>query len=80
MKEPVISPQGLCFEKETIEIWLKQQGSICPITQEELTLEDLQLSFELQNKILNWKIQTNIKQTSNLLSTSDLEGEDLYDF
>mmetsp|Transcript_23568 Transcript_23568/g.30565 ORF Transcript_23568/g.30565 Transcript_23568/m.30565 type:complete len:728 (-) Transcript_23568:351-2534(-) len=77
MKEPVRSPQGHVFERSTIELWLKMQGSVCPITHETLTIEELQPDEELQTKIMKWHIQrTTITQDSFITN----EDDDIYDF
>jgi hypothetical protein len=74
MKVPVTSPYGHNFEKETIEQWLRQRGSVCPITGKPLTAADLQPNKELQNQIM----QLVIAQT---MTTEGFEAEgDIYDF
>ena len=41
MKTPVRTSGGIYFEKDTIEKWLKKCGSVCPVTGEKLTRDDL---------------------------------------
>ena len=41
LREPVRSPYGDVFERETIETWLRTLGSVCPITGRALRQEDL---------------------------------------
>jgi len=75
MKEPVrATTSGLVFERATIELWLSTRGSVCPITQEALYLDDLEPENELRSKIMRYHIQ----QTS--LRTSTNADDDLYDF
>lgn len=74
MKVPVISPYGHTFEKDTIEQWIKQQGTVCPLTGKPLSLSDLQPNKELQNEIM----QAVIKQT--MMARNDEDDVDLYDF
>ena len=51
MKEPMkAGTSGLVFERATIEVWLGTRGSICPITHQALTKEDLVLDVELRNR------------------------------
>ena len=52
MKEPMraVKTSGLVFEKVTIEVWLNTRGSICPITHQPLTKDDLVLDVELRNR------------------------------
>ena len=57
MQDPVRSPQGYHFEKATIELWLSTRGSICPISHEPLTKDDLTYDKELRNKIKRFHIQ-----------------------
>ena len=55
MKEPVRSlKSGTTFEKATIELWLATRGSVCPITGETLTREDLREDDELRSKIMRY--------------------------
>ena len=72
MQDPVRSPQGYFFEKATIELWLSTRGSICPISHEPLTKEDLVDDKELRNKIKRYHIQ----QVTRVVADED----DLYDF
>merc|ERR1719456_97391 len=74
MKVPVTSPYGHNFEKETIEQWIKQQGSVCPITGKPLSLEDLKPNKALQNEIMQLVIQ------QSMTATSQEDEMDLYDF
>lgn len=48
LKEPVRSPYGQVFERATIELWLTTRGSICPITNQPLTLADLKPADDLR--------------------------------
>lgn len=74
MKVPMLSPYGHNFEKETIEQWLKQQGSVCPITGKPLTMEQLQPNRALQNEIMQQIV------ASTLTKQSYEDESDLYDF
>lgn len=77
MKEPVKSRNtGIVFEKETIMVWLQNNGSICPITNKELLIEDLHLDTELQTKIKKFNIQ---KMTQAMVPSGNGD-DDLYDF
>ena len=74
MKCPVTSPYGHTFEKETIEQWIRQQGSICPITGKPLSLSDLKVNRELQNKIMHAVVAQTMQQENQE------DAVDLYDF
>uniref|UniRef100_A0A7S1I5F1 U-box domain-containing protein n=1 Tax=Eutreptiella gymnastica TaxID=73025 RepID=A0A7S1I5F1_9EUGL len=74
MKNPVDSPTGHTFERETIEYWLHQNGSVCPITGKPLTKEELVLNTKLQHKISSWLIK------EALSSSVQDEQDDLYAF
>merc|ERR1719188_903525 len=37
---PLRSPHGHLFEKETLELWIERCGSICPLTNLPLRVED----------------------------------------
>ena len=57
MKEPVRTPDGIVFERATIELWLDTRGSICPITGNELTKGDLVVDANLQAEIVRFHIK-----------------------
>lgn len=80
MKDPVRTPSGIVFERDTIVLWLQTRGSICPITGDPLTVEELREDPELRQGIMRWQI-------SNLLTynaeTDPGAGDgyaDVYDF
>eukprot|EP00667_Euglena_gracilis_P005602 EG_transcript_5645 len=73
MKNPVTSPTGHTFEKETIEYWLKQNGSLCPLTGQPLARDQLVLDKKLQRRIASWWIAESMK-------TQDETEKDLYSF
>jgi hypothetical protein len=74
MKVPVITPYGHTFEKETIEQWIQQQGTVCPITGNVLSLSDLQPNVALQNEIMQEVVLQSMK------SGNQEDEMDLYDF
>jgi hypothetical protein len=74
MKCPVISPYGHNYEKDVIEQWIKQQGSVCPLTGNPLSLEELKPNKALQSEIM----QTMIQQSMSSFNQED--AADLYDF
>ena len=78
MKDPVSSPGGVVYERDTIEVWLASRGSICPISGDVLVRDDLRDAEELRYKITAW----NIKKTSvgNVVRNDAGEEEDVYDF
>jgi hypothetical protein len=73
MQDPVRSPSGTVYEKATIELWLSTRGSICPITHEALTKEDLIEDKELRNQIKRYFITQVTRPVVN-------DDDDLYDF
>eukprot|EP00658_Telonema_sp_P-2_P035702 TRINITY_DN25922_c0_g1_i1.p1 TRINITY_DN25922_c0_g1~~TRINITY_DN25922_c0_g1_i1.p1 ORF type:complete len:359 (+),score=98.07 TRINITY_DN25922_c0_g1_i1:246-1322(+) len=74
MKTPVQSPYGHNFEKETIEDWIKSQGSVCPITGKPLNLSDLKPNKQLQSDIMQEVIRETMKHQTQE------DTVDLYDF
>lgn len=74
MKNPVISPYGHTFDRETIEMWIRQQGSVCPITGKPLSLDQLQVNKQLQQEIMQVVIQ------QSMSSYNQEDAADLYDF
>jgi hypothetical protein len=74
MKDPVRSSTGFYFERATIELWLSTRGSICPISNQPLTADDLEPATDLRNEIKRYHIQ----KTS--MRTAAKHDDDLYDF
>jgi hypothetical protein len=37
LQDPVVTPSGIRFERATIQVWLTQQGQICPISHSPLS-------------------------------------------
>lgn len=50
MKEPVITPQGISFERAAIVSWIERHGNN-PITLEELSVADLVPNLALRDEI-----------------------------
>jgi len=82
MKEPVKSPGGHVFEKSTITLWLRMQGSVCPITGQPLVQEDLEPDEELKTRIMRWHIQRTTMQQEGPVAGfgSGDDDDDIYDF
>ena len=91
MRDPVISStfpakDRVSYERETIELWLKTRGSLCPITGRVLTLEDLEPDVALRNEIVRFQIQKTMAAEDPFDSLIGAEkapaGDDgdLYDF
>jgi hypothetical protein len=54
MQDPVITPEGICFERSEIEKYLKIQ-EVCPLTGKPLTTGDLTPSVTLRLSIKKFK-------------------------
>lgn len=50
MKDPVITPKGISFDRESITSWLKRNNN-CPITKTPLKEGDLITNYALKNTI-----------------------------
>eukprot|EP00331_Platyophrya_macrostoma_P014543 CAMPEP_0176416634 /NCGR_PEP_ID=MMETSP0127-20121128/6452_1 /TAXON_ID=938130 /ORGANISM="Platyophrya macrostoma, Strain WH" /LENGTH=609 /DNA_ID=CAMNT_0017796725 /DNA_START=42 /DNA_END=1871 /DNA_ORIENTATION=+ len=74
MKNPMLSPYGQVFDRETIEMWLKQQGPVCPITGKPLSMDQLQVHKPLQQQIMQVVIQQSMQ------NYNQEDAADLYDF
>merc|ERR1719401_83683 len=51
---PVRSTYGHLFKKKTLERWIQNCGSVCPVTSNPLRLEDCQLDTEMKKKIVKF--------------------------
>ena len=74
MKDPVRAKSGEVFEKDTIQIWIKSNGCVNPITFEPLFIEDLYPDDDLRIRIKRYHIE----KTRNVSNSNN--NEDLYDF
>ena len=76
MRDPVRTPAGRVFERETIELWLRTRGSVCPISGAPLTADDLAPEAELRRAIMRYHIQ----QHAAAGGAADADDGDVYDF
>jgi hypothetical protein len=51
---PVRSPYGHLFEKKTLERWFANCGSVCPVSNRPLRLEDCQPDSEMKKRIVRF--------------------------
>jgi len=54
MTNPVKSPYGHRFEKKTLERWIKNCGSVCPITGAVLRLEECEPDAEMRKRVVKF--------------------------
>lgn len=54
MINPVRSPYGHFFEKKTLERWMGNCGSVCPVSGQILRLEDCQPDAEMKKRIVKF--------------------------
>ena len=80
LKEPARTPQGLVFERATIKLWLETRGSVCPLTGEALTLDDLIDDRDLRARIVSWQLAKTQKTLATSVSAAHGDEDDLYDF
>jgi hypothetical protein len=88
MRDPVFSSKfplkdKVSYERETIELWLKTRGSVCPITGRNLSLEDLEPDTQLRNEIVRFQVQRTMAAADPFDALNEDKasgGDDLYDF
>jgi hypothetical protein len=82
MKEPVRAPNGLVFEKATIEDWITRMGSVCPITGDVFGVSDLVLDKDIQNAIMAMQINKQMRagMADPFACDNDDDDDDMYDF
>ena len=64
LRAPVRSPYGHVYERATIELWLEQQGSVCPMTGQPLAAEDLVADAEVTAGVRAWQVQRSLAATA----------------
>jgi hypothetical protein len=71
MVDPVLSPQGINFERSAILKWTRDGNNLCPVTNAPLRLESLRTSTALQ-----WKIKYfQMKDTTSFDEIEEQEQE-----
>ena len=81
MQNPVRTPHGVVFEKESITHFLSPPyaHSECPLTGNALNLGDLQEDKALRDRITQWHIQKAMSRNAVCQEAGD-EDDDIYDF
>ncbi|PKU73484.1 U-box domain-containing protein 21-like [Dendrobium catenatum] len=54
MKDPVTAPTGITYDRQSVEKWLEMGKSTCPVTNMELTVEDLIPNHSIRRMIQDW--------------------------
>ena len=81
MKNPVKTPEGLYYERDTIMLWLEKYGNTCPINKTPLQSTQLVADKELQMKITEWHIVKTMDRNKLVLGKDDdFDEENLYEF
>ena len=75
-RRPLRSPAGHVFEAETIEVWLREHGPVCPVSRSPLALEQLEPDVDLRRRIQDYLI----KQALESQEAKDAEDDDPYAF
>lgn len=73
MEDPVITPQGICFERQAILDWV-QKKQVCPLTNNPLTANKLITCYALRNAIADYKKMVAMKQDPGFNSNSNYSG------
>jgi hypothetical protein len=56
--QPLRTPTGHVFETKTLEQWFQTCGSVCPVQNTPMRLEDCVLDKELQKRVVKWFKET----------------------
>ena len=73
MEDPVVTKEGINFDRKSILRWLDEQGDFCPITKKPLTPAGLIPNSSLKFEIDQWQLTTG--DPSQLMSALELEGK-----
>merc|ERR1712146_774280 len=60
MKDPVSDNEGISYEREAIEEWLRRGNTTSPITRKPLQLCDLRPNVDLRKSIKQWQANRNL--------------------
>lgn len=58
LADPVRSPQGLVFERSTLQRWLAENGKVCPRTGMPLRFEEFSRAGDIRRELVNWARET----------------------
>merc|ERR1712217_949444 len=61
---PIRSPYGHVFERSTLEEWVGMCGSVCPVTNQPLRIEDCTVDHETERKVVEWARASKSKHKS----------------
>lgn len=54
MKDPVTMSTGITYDRQSIETWLDMGNTTCPVTNQELNVEDLIPNHSIRRMIQDW--------------------------
>lgn len=77
MNDPVETPYGDNFERQTLQKYLKRYGEVCPISGRPVKLSDLKTNSKLQWEVLYWQRRTGSPSNRSLNSSSHHSENDL---
>lgn len=73
MLDPVVTKDGIYFDRKAILDWLNDNEDICPVTKKPLTPAGLIPDSKLKFEIEQWQLSTG--DASQLMSEMELEGK-----
>lgn len=73
MEDPVMTREGINFERSAILKWLEQKGEKCPVTKKKLTMSGLVPNGKLRWEIQQWQLHEG--DASKEMSKLELEGK-----
>jgi len=69
MKDPVVTPHGICFEREAIVHWVERVHS-CPVTRKPLSVDQLITCYSLKSAIEEYERFRTVSSPSSSSSSS----------
>jgi hypothetical protein len=73
MEDPVMTREGLNFERKAILKWLDENGDVCPVTKKSLRVSGLVANGKLQWEIRQWQLHEG--DPSQEMSRLELESK-----
>lgn len=73
MQDPVVTKEGINFERKAILRWIDENGEVCPVTKTPLAVNGLVPNNKLQWEIKQW--QLSYGDASQQMSELELEGK-----
>lgn len=72
---PVRSPHGHIFEEKTLKLWIERCGSVCPVTNLPLRIDDCVRDTQVEEDVLQWVKCAKTQHKQQVLARRNLKSQ-----